>query len=253
MDLNDLTLNIPIRYDTQDRTDNLNFIIDYFTNQSNVNIIVCEESKEKKYEYVADIKNIKYIHVYSESALFHRTKCLNICAKESKTKYIANYDCDVVFKQTQILQSINCLRSSVCDVIFPYSGVFYDVPRKYIDVLKQNNYNMDEILLKECEMVNINSFGGAIFWNKEKFMNIGMENENFISWGYEDNERVARLHKLNLRLMRTNGNLYHINHSRLLNSIPNNHTNLNQGEYNKILNMSEHDLRQYIKTWKLLT
>ena len=249
MDLHDLTLNIPIRYDTPDRTENLNFVLNYFTKQSNVNIIVCEESSEKKYDYVTSFNNTKYIHIKSDSNLFHRTKCLNICAKASETPYIANYDCDVVFKQSQILQTMDLLRSGACDVAFPYSGVFYEVPRSYIQVLENNNYNLDYILLKECQAVNMNSVGGAIFWNKNKFIQVGMENENFVSWGFEDNERVVRAGKLNLKLQRVYGNLYHMTHQRLINSIPNTHTNVNQMEFNKISNMSQQDLIKYIKSW----
>jgi hypothetical protein len=87
--------------------------------------------------------------------------------------------------------------------------------------------------------------------NKDKFIKAGMENENFISWGPEDVERRDRLIKLGYRVASSDGKLFHLEHSRTFNS---NTTNPlfsnNEQEYQKILNMSQDQLKQYIGTWQ---
>lgn len=250
IDLRDVTFNIPIRYDTEDRKENLNTIIHYLASNFQTNIIVCEESNGKVFDYISTIKNVQYIHVHSDKEYFHRTKCLNKMAKMSNTPIIVNYDCDVLFKREQLISAINVIRNNNADIIFPYAGIFYEMPRKYISILRDNDYNFDHVLLKDCNINHPNSVGGCIIWNKNKFIQIGMENENFMSWGWEDTERVIRAQKLGLILKRTDGYLFHITHRRLKNSKPNEFTQLNQLEYNKINSMSKDQLQEYIKTWK---
>jgi predicted glycosyltransferase involved in capsule biosynthesis len=250
IDLMDVTLNIPVRYDTDDRINNMNCVLKYFTSHFKINIVVCEESEDKKFEYVKDYPRTQYIHISSSNVMFHRTKCLNMCAKNSTTPYIANYDCDVLFKQKHIFEAVQLLRDDKFDMVFPYAGIFYEVPKKYIDIMYTSNYNFDQILLKDCNINHPSSVGGAIFWNRNKFISLGMENENFLSWGYEDNERVNRTSKLGGRIGRSDGHLYHISHDRLINSAPNINTNLNKLEFDKVSAMSSGDLIKYIQTWE---
>ena len=86
--------------------------------------------------------------------------------------------------------------------------------------------------------------------NKQKFIEGGMENENFVSWGPEDVERRDRLIKLGYKIASVDGKLFHLDHSRTFNS---NTTNprfkQNEEEYKKIQNFSREQLRQYVGGW----
>jgi len=78
-----------------------------------------------------------------------------------------------------------------------------------------------------------------------------MENENFIGWGQEDGERVCRWHKLNKRVIRLNGPLFHLNHPRGTNSkfLSENHRIKQINEYYRIETMSKNRLKQEISLW----
>ena len=60
--------------------------------------------------------------------------------------------------------------------------------------------------------------GGAIFFNKEKFIEIGMENEVHYGWGNDDFDRFARAKNYGLKIYRTENCLFHLWHSRGINS-----------------------------------
>jgi hypothetical protein len=197
LDLSQVTFNIPVRYDTPHRKENVELIIDYLNSNFTTNIILCEEDKEKHFDYV---KNCKYLFVESFNELFHRTKLLNIMAKESTTPIIVNYDCDVFMDpQNYVLSMISILEGKL-DMCFPYGGPFYDMPRHYYDVIK-NNKNVKMIPISDCGIMHPNSVGGAVFWNKQKFISIGMENENFIGWGLKIQSVLRELENWVLKLV----------------------------------------------------
>lgn len=247
IDLSNVTFNIPVRIDTQHRLENVNLVVDYLNHHFKTNIIVCEEDKEKKLENLSS--KCTYHYIKSDNSHFHRTRILNLMAKMSQTSIIVNYDTDVLFKVSEYVNAANVIDTNYGDVCFPYNGRFYDVPRSFYASINETK-SLDGINLSSCGLLTSSSVGGAIFWNKNKFMEIGMENENFKSWGFEDNERIARCRRLGLRIIRTPDILYHIEHSKSTNSGPHNHFYWeNQRECAKVEAMTAEEIKQYIKTW----
>jgi predicted glycosyltransferase involved in capsule biosynthesis len=249
LDLKDLTFNIPIRYDTEHRIQNINLIVDYIQSHFDTNIIVMEESSTPRFDYLRN--KVNYIHKHSNEQHLHRTKCLNEMSKVSKTPYIANYDADVLFRVQQYIDAINILRNSQADLVFPYAGRFMECNRDRFFNRINESKSVEWINESDLHCNHPQSVGGAIFWNKSKFVSIGMENENFKSWGWEDGERFVRATKLGLRPARTFGILYHMDHQRLADSTQNNpHYQNNINEFSKVQHMSPAELNNYIKTWE---
>ena len=95
------------------------------------------------------------------------------------------------------------------------------------------------------------SVGGAVFCNARDFVDAGMENEKFVSWGCEDFERYERISKLGYSIRRVDGILYHLSHKRNLNNGPKNpYFKKNEAEYLKVKNMNRSQLIEYISTWE---
>jgi hypothetical protein len=97
--------------------------------------------------------------------------------------------------------------------------------------------------------------GGCFFMNKQKFFEGGMENENMVSWGPEDQERLDRFSILGYRIKQLPYYLYHLDHIITYNSNNKNpYFPLNVQEHKKIKSMSKNDLINYINTftWKVL-
>jgi glycosyltransferase involved in cell wall biosynthesis len=235
-----VTYIIPIRIDTQERLKNLDFCVKYLQNNFDTNILIIENDTEsrihKRYE---GVRHILYIGKTND---FHRTKLLNYAVKVSKTDYFCNMDCDVFIEKDCHIKAIEMLANY--SVVYPYSGSFYDIPQKY------NTYNtlkFSDVPENEKGLINPNSTGGCIYFNKKDFIVGGMENENFISWGYEDNERYERFNTLGFKIKRLENPLYHFTHPRGVNSgFSNPHIPKSKIEYDKIHLMNKSQLTNYV-------
>jgi hypothetical protein len=247
INLKEVTFIIPIKIDSEDRLNNYKMIINHLTTLFDTNIIVCESDKESHESVLSIHDDIEYMFVKSDSEFFHRTKLLNLMTKKAGTNIVCNYDTDVLFPEIQYILAVNKIKEG-CTLVFPYGGKFMDVPKRLFPLLRDNKF--DEIYESDMDLAHPSSLGGAFFFDKIKYSEAGLENENFMSWGFEDNERISRLRKLNHTVCRTGGLLFHLNHERTINSVPEHpFYNQNMLEYNKINSLSKTQLEGYIKTW----
>ncbi|MCK5056335.1 MAG: glycosyltransferase family 2 protein [Candidatus Aminicenantes bacterium] len=258
LNLTDVTFNIPIRFDSRERKENVELVVEYLLRHLNAHIIICEESRGKMFSHLQEY-GCKYIYIYSEKPHLHRTRCLNLMAKKSKTPIICNYDSDVLLHPGQYLEAAAAIRRNEYDACFPYDGRFYNLARHYYKTIKET-LSLSRLNEKKCPLLNRRSIGGALFWNKEAFFAGGMENENFIGWGYEDNELVERFTGLGFTFGRAAGGLFHLDHPRepvgsfnslkkIAGYIRSPILKNNKREYNKVKAMSKEELSAYIKTW----
>lgn len=219
-DITDLTFLIPIRLDSIIRLENLLLTIEYLRTNFNTNIIVLEAASYKNLllERLLD-KEIKYFFIEDKDPIFHRTKYLNIMAKEAISPFLGIWDSDVILDIQQIIHSVDQLRSEDVDIVFPYDGHFYDttppirehfLKNKDIEFMKRNKAKME--LLYGDQMI-----GGAILVNKDKYIYAGMENERFYGWGPEDSERYQRWIVFDFKIARVSGSLFHLTHPRDIN------------------------------------
>jgi len=236
-DLLDMTFVIPVRVDSKERKQNLKYCVEHLLENFNTNIILVESDKIQKLKNYKDYSNVKLIFEKTNDLLFHRTHLLNLGFKEAKTPFVANYDGDAYLNPEQIEFAVEMLRKGETQFIIPYDGHCYE----YM-IGKGKLY-----LMNPC------SVGGAFFANKKDYEEIGYENENFISWGHEDNERITRLLKFKKILKRTTGSFLHLCHPRGINSCDENPMiEENKKEHEKVIHMSLDELKKYVRSWKWL-
>ena len=248
IDLKDTTFIIPVKIEHPDRSNNLKIVVDYISSNFDTNIIINEQD-EKKVPEILKGYNFHYMQSKRDDGLIHRTKQLNDMTKEATTPFIVNYDTDVVLPIKSYVDSINVLRLKQADFVFPYNGRFMDVPKTMHPQILQTK-SIAHINSQHCHCNHPSSLGGALFFNKDQYKSIGYENENFISWGYEDNERVVRMKKFNKRILRTKLDLFHLNHHRTQNSSDHNpYYKKNAEVFTRINMMNPNQLLQEIKTW----
>jgi hypothetical protein len=258
IDMNDFTFLIPIKIESQDRLNNLQIVISYLNNNFKTNLILCEQGNHKISSILESMKsdnlNITtlYLEDISNEEPIYRTKMLNKMAKIASTKFISIYDSDVIFLQQQYKDVIKTLRNNQADIVYPYDLHFYDVPKSYNHLIVE--LNSPGIIDKNfCGDLNPNSVGGAIFFNRQVFLDGGMENEHFVSFGPEDWERYLRFKTLGYRIKREKGCLFHLSHLRTKDSCDKNPYFLsNSAECWKIQAMSKDELKKYMLTWEWL-
>jgi predicted glycosyltransferase involved in capsule biosynthesis len=249
IDFKDVTFIVPIRFDSEDRRNNFKTSMNYLLRNFDTNIIVLDSDKESNEEFVKSVsEKIKYVFEKNDEKLFHRTRLLNDMTKMAETEIIVNYDVDVIFPIEQYIESKKKIEEG-CTMCFPYAGKFYDIPKKFFDLVDTDE--LSEIPLNQCTLFNPNSVGGAFFFHKSRYQEIGWENENFVSWGHEDWERIHRVQFLGYGLCRTEGVLYHLTHSRTVNSNDRNpFYQFNGQEIQRIKRLNKEQLLSEIKKWK---
>jgi hypothetical protein len=245
----DATIIMPIKIDSADRLRNLALVLNSITTRLDIHIAIaeCDTVQNKDLQnLLSNYNNIVY--TFHNSKIFHRTKLLNDMTKAAKTPIVINHDVDCILTTKQYDQMYKHLIAKSADIVLPYEGPYYDVKENQFDKLTTND--VDSINIQHCSLMNIESVGGIVGYRKDRFLAGGGENENFISWGYEDNERLLRFQILKYTIRRLDGPGYHLTHYR---NEDGGHDNpfitKNRAEYQKISTMKENELLAYIATW----
>jgi hypothetical protein len=244
--LQDVTFTIPVALDHADRRKNFDLSTHLLRAAFETNFIIGEQGGTS-FKYSSQWA--KYIPF--RLGTFHRTKMLNEMFKLSATKFVVNWDCDVIIPPMQILVAVEQLRNGA-DVVFPYDGRFGRMPRIpwYEKIQKQHDIGIVGDFQFKGRHVGHNSVGGAVMFNKESFIDGGMENENMVSFGPEDCERNDRFKLLGYDVRMTPGSLFHLNHFVGVNSSKANpYFAANHAELEKMRAMSREEMRAYVDTW----
>jgi predicted glycosyltransferase involved in capsule biosynthesis len=247
----DVTFTIPVKADSMSRILNLATVLRYLTSHFQTNIMVAEQGSSSVLpQYLGNLADkIDYIFIQEESEYFHKTRLLNKMALKSDTRYLCSYDADVIAFPAKLISAYELLECDAADMCFPYEGKVLNIERNEIDSFYSH---MDPTKLNTEIMKTLypNVYGGALLMKREAFFEGGMENEKFINWGGEDDERVTRFSKLGYRISRVAGPLLHLDHYRGENiGTENPNYTINVSEYEKILNMEIDQLRAYISSW----
>ncbi len=248
IDLQHVTFTIPFKYDSRDRMENFDICIGHIRKYFDTNIIVCENGPRKVTE-----NNGLYTLMHHDNTYFHRTKMLNMMAMKATTGIIVNWDCDILIAPVQVYETVKMIEAGV-DMAMPYDWRFARVPRAFIQKIKQQmdvgSFSVHRHTFIGFRPGDKESWGGCVFFNKASFIEGGMENENFISFGPEDSERRDRFIKLGYYVKRINGCLYHMDHFKGPDSGKRHvHFAQNRAEYAKVRDMSAEDLRNYVNSW----
>jgi len=209
-ELSELTIIIPVKIDSNDRLNNLDLVVNYLQNNITSNIIICEQDTEPSLEGRYKC-NYMYVKMGNN---FNKSKSVNKAAKTVNTPVLAIYDTDALVTASQLAKATSVILDKKAQVMYPYDGRFYDVPKNYHSTLK-NTGDLNVVNLNECKLFNSGSVGGIVLFDKEIFLKYGGANEKFEGWGYEDNELYVRFQKVGCLIGRTTKPLLHLTHERI--------------------------------------
>ncbi|MBC6112438.1 galactosyltransferase-related protein [Pedobacter fastidiosus] len=252
VDLKDVSFLITVRVDSQDRLENIYAVTKYLFHHFDTNILLLEIDSEPKLKKDLLHEDVNYSFVKDKQIKLHRTKYNNVLIQKATTPYISIYDADIIIPISQIVESVEILRSTRYHSVLPYDGNCCGT-----DVLLKAMFIkiLDEKLLVHNANKQSNyarrAVGGSIFLNKSSYSKIGYDNEKIKFWGPEDIERIKRMKILGYETKRVRGPLFHLHHERYENS---GYQNLDQNielmnEYLRVANSSKSELEEYIKTW----
>ena len=252
--LKDLTFCIPVRIDSHFRFRNLMAILQFYSKSTDAKFIVLEAGSKQKITMLPLIKNLTYEFKLDNNPIFHRTYYINLMLSQVKTKFAAIWDTDAVAPIGQIVDACKKIELEQNIMIYPYDGRFWSVNDFLSGIFckKRHMGCLTNSLFPKIPLCRHTSVGGAFIVDVEKYRNCGWENEYFIGWGPEDAERYHRLEILGFKPGRVSGALYHLYHTRGINSGLSNIDLMisTKREFLRVCSMDPKELKEYIQTWK---
>lgn len=245
IDLTDCSFLIALKVDSQDRIDNLDITVNYLQHHFDTEIIISEQGPvpvlEKRY-------NCKYVFTQNDE-FFNRQKGVNIAARNSNNPIILHYDADIILSPLQIELAIRSIRNKELELVYPYDGYFYDVPKHFHKRIRDEQ-SIGWINTNDCVLFTKRSVGGVVCFDKHTFWKHGGANENFKGLGYEDNEIFDRFKNRKTKMGRVTCPLFHLNHERKDTSYNfNPYVDHNRDEYVRIRDMDSEQLEKEINSW----
>ncbi len=243
-DLQKCTFIIPLRIETADRMRNILTTLIYLTRNFNSKVIVKEVDKESVYEREVlpllkqaleseMLSCIHHIFEKSDDFTFHRTKILNDMLWMVDTPVVCNYDSDIILPLESYINATNMISKGwvhpdveggePVKVVYPYGFGTYQlqchVDDEHVTDFINSGFNFEAFngRLREWDA----KYGFCQFFDTEEYKKLGGENENFIAYGYEDDERYYRFNLLS-SVARITEQVFHLEHGRTKNSWFNN-------------------------------
>lgn len=253
LDLTKTTLIIPIKIEHRDRYRNAETTLNFLNSNLYTNVFIFETSPtgKSRLDFLENLNNLKIKHWgVPDEASFHRTKYLNIMLDHVETPVVVNYDIDVMLSPENFLSCQEDILGGLSKVIYPYelgNGQIMIMETFDYAGFTNSGYSMDFINLSSDKIEHAAECGHCIFFETEEYRKWGGENENFISYGPEDKERMYRFQKLsNSVSWRTGEKVYHLEHYRGNDSwVTNPHFSQNWVVFETIKSLDMNSLSQY--------
>ena len=267
-DLDECTFIIPLRIETADRMRNIITTLIYLLRNFNTKVIVKEVDMESIFEKSVrpaleealedfQLEGLTHIFEQSDDYTFHRTKIINDMLWMVDTPVVANYDCDILLPKTSYPYAVNMILNGheledgtkyYPKCVYPYGEGTYQAQLYTNDeeVTKFINQKFDFEVFQKWRAYDA-KFGFVQFFDTEEYKRLGGENEGFIAYGYEDDERFYRFNMLS-KVARMNERIFHMEHKRTSNSWFNNpKIEANRSLWEKLKGCGKDELDFYYK------
>lgn len=258
----DLTFLIPARIETEDRLRNIISSVTYLLRNVPAKVIVKEVSNRSLFKFralpeikkYANVDNLTHIFEESHEPLFCKSKVLNDLIVAADTKIVANYDADCILPISSYHEAYRLINDDHADVVYPYQCGIYQWCADYnMEIFNEFINKLDVSVLDKKKRLSNSTIGWTQFVNRQKYIDSFMMNENFISWGCEDDEFYYRMSVLGNRIKRVNDYVYHLEHSRTHNSwFSNPNFNNNYQLWNQIKRFDRRSLVEYYENQEYL-
>ena len=253
--LSDVSFVLPVRIDSQERSRNLDLVLDFIMRHFDSQVMVLEADGKRRFFPKNTGKQLQYHFVEDHSQVFYHTRYLNCLYRMVDTPIIALWDTDIIIPPHQVIETAERVRQGKTVMGLPYNGYAYQTTEELVKKYQQSPdlKIFEEVKCDLRPMYGKLSVGGAFLADAAKYKQAGGENENFTDWGPEDIERVKRIEILYhpLTVYRAEGFLYHLCHPRNNSGYKSLQTKIRfQQELLKVCGMKQKELKRYVDSWK---
>ena len=192
-------------------------------------------------DYLRLVNTDNLIHIfqddYRDDDAFHRTKVLNDMVMESTTDVVVNYDTDLILPISSYTQAVEMLGGEY-DVVYPYRfgnhaerkvNMFFTIETQedmngfesidWVNKFIESEYSCDCLdehffYYQVASGEGYGEYGMVQFFDRQVYIDGGLENEGFIAYAPEDVERHHRWKTLGYNIGRVDDHAYHLEHER---------------------------------------
>lgn len=217
----ELTILILFRGDSIRRLYNLIAIVAYLHQFPNLQIYV-READAINHKLLNKLlpPNVRYEFVIDRDSILYKTRHFNNMLMNVSTPFVGIWDTDVIPYNNAFIECFESLIEGKVSLALPYNGICFDSSEVIADLYLEN-YDFSILVrnqhLMRC-LQNHRLTGGAVLMNRNDFISIGAENENYYGWGDDDFDRYIRFMNAGMKILRSSTPLYHLTHPRGANS-----------------------------------
>jgi len=249
-DLSDVTFILTLDVHSQDQVNNIYTTLNFINRHIKTNVLLAEVGMEpvlKEEALPACVQNF----FFNDANGFHKARYNNLMIGKATTPIVSLYDVDVIFDPLQMETAVNKIRSGECVISYPYQGTITSAWDAVLRPFFESKLDA-RMFLTAISIENSKSYGGAVFLNRETYIQCGMDNEFIAAGETEDMERPKRMEILGFRYQRVEGPVYHLSYQRELNYKPDFGETYDPSldEYLRICKMSKEELTNEIAKWK---
>lgn len=221
----DLTIVIPFRADGPARVENLRAGLAHLTaTLPGVEIRVIEDAASPLGPQGIAGPEVLWTSVANPGP-FHRTRLLNDgMGRQSQRRFVASWDADVLVYPAAIAGALAMLRQGAA-MVLPYDGHYYEarhaLRRALLAAPDLSGLPPGRVLGGRAAWpwrlacLHDANLGGAVMFERTSFCAAGGYHEDFVAWGFEDDELAARMARLGHAHRRIAGHpLIHLAHPR---------------------------------------
>ena len=226
-----------------DRLLNLRRVLEWLAPFQGMDIILVEQDT---YSRISEL-NLKLKHIFIKSDMpFNKAWAFNVATRYAKTPIIIFGDSDLIMNPTAFVQSVQLIENY--DAINPYNSVIDLSPQESLmdlnNVLSINRIGRGEA---EDDIQKVPLCGGIIMFKKDKLIEIGGWNEDFIGWGAEDDFQSLKV-KMFLNYITLPNKCYHFHHEKA--QVDMNLYKRNLGILNHFANVNKEQMKSHINLVK---
>jgi cellulose synthase/poly-beta-1,6-N-acetylglucosamine synthase-like glycosyltransferase len=193
-----------------DRLNNLRRVIDWVNGFSGVEVLLIEQDKHTKISHL----NLPAKHIFIKSNVpYNKSWSFNVALKYAKSNIIVYGDSDLIMDPHKFIEAIKVVADG-CEMVSPYNSVVDLTPQEsnmsFEEILKINRIGRGEAA-NDIEKVPL--CGGICLFRKEALVKIGGWNEDFLSWGGEDDSQSFVVKNF-LNWKEMTAKCYHLYHDR---------------------------------------
>lgn len=190
-----------------DRLQNLRKTLDWINGFAGSEVIIVEQDKHSKISHLG----LKAKHIFLKSTLpYNKSWGFNVATKYSTSNIIVFADSDLIMDPNKFIESLKLMEQY--EMVNPYTSVV-DLDQnesglRFEQVLQINRPGRGELDHQKVPLC-----GGICIFRKDAIMRIGGWNEEFWSWGGEDDYQTLKVHNF-LSWTELPNKCYHLYHSR---------------------------------------